>query len=202
MPLGDSITESSDGHASYRYYLWQHLMKAGHRVDFVGSQRGIPGGKLRYDDFDQDHEGHSGWRADEILLNVKGWATSAQPDIVLIHLGHNDLWQGESVTSTVEDLGAIIDTLRQVNPAVNILLAQLIPSTIPKFNTITTLNQAIAQLASKKTMTQSPVLLVDQFTGFNPPSETWDGVHPNDAGEARMADRWAVAVEQVLATVF
>src|SRR5437867_9543180 len=28
MPLGDSITESSEGHASYRYYLWQHLMES------------------------------------------------------------------------------------------------------------------------------------------------------------------------------
>ena len=202
MPLGDSITESSEGHASYRYYLWQHLMESGHRVDFVGSQHGVSGRKLRHDDFDQDHEAHSGWRADEILVNLKGWATSTQPDIVLIHLGHNDLWQGESVTSTVEDLSAIIDTLRQVNPKVKILLAQIIPSTLPKFNTITTLNQEIAKLASTKTMIQSPVALVDQFTGFNPSSETWDGVHPNDSGEVRMADKWNVVLESVLDTVF
>ena len=37
MPLGDSITQSSTGLNSYRYYLWHLLLNHGYHVDFVGA---------------------------------------------------------------------------------------------------------------------------------------------------------------------
>ena len=33
--------------------------------------------------------------------------------------------------------------------------------------------------------------MVDQWTGFNTATDTGDGVHPNDAGDRKMADRWS-----------
>ncbi|MDP3984815.1 MAG: hypothetical protein Q8Q52_07440 [Acidimicrobiia bacterium] len=66
MPLGDSITEGKVGEATYRYFLWHDLFGAGRAVDFVGSLIGVKGGEPKYADFDQDHEGHSGNRADQI----------------------------------------------------------------------------------------------------------------------------------------
>jgi lysophospholipase L1-like esterase len=41
------------------------------------------------------------------------------------------------------------------------------------------------------------VILVDQFTGF-PTSELGDGVHPNQAGYARMAGVWYEAIKSYL----
>jgi len=76
MPLGDSITESQTGFASYRYWLWHQLQDFGFCVDFVGSQSGV-NGTPKFPDFDQDHEGHTGWRTDQVLAQVGGWATSA-----------------------------------------------------------------------------------------------------------------------------
>src|SRR5262245_29316 len=63
MPLGDSITESSTGHASYRYWLWNSLADAGYQVDFVGSEQppGVLPGPARYPGFDPNHEAHSGY---------------------------------------------------------------------------------------------------------------------------------------------
>src|SRR5262245_44458398 len=188
MPLGDSITQSFTPHNSYRYYLWHLLIDKGYHVDFVGSRNGVGGGPPASTDFDMDHEGHAGLRADEILAQVQVWATAASPDFVLLHIGTNDLSQTQSVASTVSDIGDIIDVLRMVNPRIHILLAQLIAKTgVPA---IAVLNGRLAALVADKEQAESPIVLVDQYTGFDPTTMTFDGTHPNDVGETRMADRW------------
>ncbi len=201
MPLGDSITTSVTGNASYRYYLWQHFQSAGYQVDFVGSQYGVYGGPPLYTDFDQDHEGHWGWRVDEILANIDAWANAFQPDIVLIHLGHNDLWQGQGVSGTVDELAQLIDVLRLVNPTVQILVAQVIPSTESALAELPSLNAQIPAMAAAKTTSQSLVIVVDQYSEFDATLDTWDGVHANAAGEQKMADRWFAWLARLLSPV-
>src|SRR5690606_19865055 len=56
------------------------------------------------------------------------------------------------------------------------------------------LNERIVALAAAKTTAASPVVLVDQYTGFNPAQDTYDGLHPNAQGEAKMAARWRQAI--------
>ena len=188
MPLGDSITASNKGLNSYRYYLWHLLLEQGYHIDFVGSQHGVGNGPPANPDFDMDHEGHAGWRADEILAQIQAWATAASPDFVLIHVGTNDLSQGQSVTSTVSDIGGIIDVLRTVNPHIRILLAQLIAKTgVPS---IAVLNGNLPALVADKQRAESPIVLVDQQTGFDSTTMTYDGTHPNAVGDSRMAVRW------------
>ena len=78
--LGDSITngnasgvvpDNSAFYVSYRKPLWDRLKAAGYVVDddvFVGSL--ITGDAVA--DFDPDHDGQRGWRADEINLPTLG----------------------------------------------------------------------------------------------------------------------------------
>src|SRR5947208_9439666 len=68
MPLGDSITEGTQVPGGYRIGLWQRLAAGGYRVDFVGSQYNGPSNLG-----DHDHEGHPGWRIDQIDANITGW---------------------------------------------------------------------------------------------------------------------------------
>src|SRR4051812_39308740 len=165
MPLGDSITNAETGHASYRYWLWNDLVDNGYtNVDFVGSQTGVLNGPPLFPDFDQNHEGHWGFRADEILAQIGGWASTAHPDIVLMHLGTNDMFQGQSVSSTITELGSIIDTVRQSNPNVTFLMAQVI-SSVNSPSQLQALNAAIPGLAAQKNTAQSRVITVDQWTG-------------------------------------
>ena len=195
MPLGDSITESSKGLNSYRYYLWHLLIDKGYHVDFVGSKHGVGNGPPANPDFDMDHEGHSGWRADEILNHIQDWATAASPDVVLLHIGTNDICQRQSVASTVNDISGIIDVLRTVNPRIRVLLAQLINSSnCPP----AALNAKLPALVADKNRQESPIVLVDQFTGFDPATMTYDGTHPNAVGDSRMADRWFEQLVPVL----
>lgn len=55
---------------------------------------------------------------------------------------------------------------------------------------VVALNNAIPGWASGKTTSQSPIYVVDQWTGFSTSSDTSDGVHPNNAGNVKISDRW------------
>jgi lysophospholipase L1-like esterase len=190
MPLGDSITASSVGLPSYRYFLWHLAVNHGYHIDFVGSLRGVLRGPPANADFDMDHEGHGGFSADHISNGIVQWASADLPDIVLLHIGTNDLHEFQGVQSTVADIGSIIDRLRTVNPNIRILVAQLIASSNPRHKDIPALNAQLPALVSAKNSVESPLVLVDQFTGFDPTTMTTDGFHPNAIGESRMADRW------------
>ncbi|MBN8233395.1 cellulose-binding protein [Corallococcus macrosporus] len=201
MPLGDSITQGAAGHASYRCQLWRKLISNGYRADFVGTlSTGYLGENTcsaRW--FDRDHEGHWSYRAEQVLANISNWAASTQPDLVLIHLGTNDTYHDQPEDSTVLELEQIIDRLRVVNPRVKVFLAQLTPtsSAIASLK-LQSLNQRIPLLAEAKSTEESPVYVVDQWTGFVPSTDTYDGVHPNSLGEEKMAERWYQAIRDHL----
>ena len=70
------------------------------------------------------------------------------------------------------------------------------------------LNAAIPAWAASLTTAASPITVVDQWTGFDDPHELWfvagaatdtyDGVHPNDAGNVKIANRWYPSVSATL----
>lgn len=196
MPLGDSITQAFNGTPSYRWYLWQKLQDAGFATDFVGSQMGAANGDPPNFDFDQDHEGHSGWTADQIAANAAAWAAEFQPDIVLMHAGSNDAEQHQSTDGTINDLRNIINAIRSVDPNVIFLVAQLIPDAVNNAG-IDDLNSRIPALVSSMDSSQSRVILVDLHTGFSG-SDTFDGVHLTSSGENKMAQRWFDALSDLL----
>jgi lysophospholipase L1-like esterase len=199
MPLGDSITQADSQHDSYRRPLWLKLKSSGFDIDFVGSQTSHHRGPPPNQDFDMDHEGHWGWRADEVLGRVGEWADTELPDIVLLHLGTNDVLQSQSTASTIDEMGQIIDRIRAAKTDVTILLAQLIPVDNPGRNAaIRSLNEDILKLAESKTNEHSPIRVVDQFSGFDPRLDTYDGLHPNPGGEEKMAQTWFSVLQQIL----
>ena len=123
--------------------------------------------------------------------------------MALIHLGTNDVLQGQSNSSTREELRTIINDLRSANANVTIFLARVIPCDPaggnPAFGTrcsvdIPNLNGEISALAASETTAQSPVLTVDMHSGF---SLAWlrDHVHPDPQGDQFMASHWKAAFE-------
>jgi acyl-CoA thioesterase-1 len=200
MPLGDSITQGDAKFGSYRRPLWHMLRKSGYNVDVVGSMRlHYPHDEPLIPDYDMDHEGHRGWRAEHILAGIEGGARIDGPDIALIHLGTNDLFHRQESSGTIDELRRIILGLRERNPRVRVLLAQIIPvddevgrSEIEKLNAL------LPALAAELNTPRSPVVPVDQFTDFDPREDTFDGVHPNERGNLKMAERWHDALIPLL----
>jgi lysophospholipase L1-like esterase len=192
MPLGDSITEGGGGYATYRYWLQKDLEKIGVAVDFVGSQSGSHWGKPRFSDFDPDHEGHWGWTSGQVRKRIDEWAAAARPDVVLLHLGTNDLAAQPDVIP--ENLAAIIASLRKANPRVTIFVARLIPVREFPPESLDRVNASIEGMANEQSKAESRVIVVPQDAGFDAAADTVDGVHPNETGERKMAKRWFEAL--------
>jgi len=194
LPLGDSITRGNNSHWTYRRNLEAALAGANCSFDMVGSQFGPasgPGSPL----VDRDHEGHSGFRTDEILAGLSQWLPGNEPDWALIHVGTNDVLQGASITVARTNISGMIDMLRDANPNVGILLAQMIPNLPANEAAVAALNDAIVALAAEKNMPSvSPVFMVDHYSGYSTFTHNYDQIHPNDAGEAMMAERWFQAL--------
>ncbi|MBI4832209.1 MAG: cellulose-binding protein [Candidatus Lindowbacteria bacterium] len=210
LPLGDSITQADANHLGYRYRLWIKLIDAGVNFDFVGSSddnyfRNPEWPPYKGRTFDRDHEGHWGWCADEILNGPAGdeknkllvWLQGYTPDIVLMHLGSNDVFHFQDAAETAGELAEIINVLRADNNRVIILLAKIIPTKSLGANEgIEELNTQIEKMAGKMTADQSPVVIVDQYAGFKPEADIYDSIHPNQSGEEKMAAKWFEAIRK------
>lgn len=59
---------------------------------------------------------------------------------------------------------------------------------------IQSLNSAIVPWAQGLNNTASPIWVVDQYTGFSNTADLRDGIHPNDAGDRKMASVWYPAL--------
>jgi len=189
FPLGDSITRGRTDHWSYRRDLEASLIGAGCSFDFVGTQStpsSGPGEPL----IDRDNEGHSGLRTDEIRARLHNWLPGHEHDWALVHVGTNDVLQATSIAAARSNISKIIDLLRGANPNVGILLAQVIPNLPANEAAVVALNDEIASLAAQKDTPASPVILVDHYSGYSTFDDNYDQIHPNDAGEAIMAQRW------------
>jgi hypothetical protein len=202
-PYGNSITQAASDHQSYRYPLWKKLIDANISFDFVGSMNTNFGGSPARADykgkkFDPDHEGHWGWRADELLRDMEKWLANYTPDMVLFHIGTNDCIQNQDVNSTISELTQIVTKLRNDNKNVVIFMATLIPCN-QVASRINDLNSKIKTLATQLNTQQSPIVLVDQNSGIVS-SDQYDGIHPGPTGEEKMAQKWFDAISKYLAT--
>jgi lysophospholipase L1-like esterase len=208
LPLGDSITQGNVSTRSYRYNLWRKLTDARIDFDFVGTlNTNVDGKNPPWPDyagktFDRDHEGRWGWYTDLFLQkeNLPAWLRKYTPDIVLLHLGTNDVFRESGTGETVTKLRKIIELLQADNPRVTILLAKLIGSTSKRNPQIQELNAEMQTLAAAASTQTSRVVVVDHNTGFDftPGVDTYDGTHPNAAGEEKMAQRWFDAIIKVV----
>ncbi|MEH0416908.1 GDSL-type esterase/lipase family protein [Streptomyces sp. B21-083] len=198
MPLGDSITGSP---GCWRAMLWNSLQSAGYtNIDFVGTlnQQGCAQAH------DGDNEGHGGEQvtavADQNLLPARLSAT--RPDIVVMHFGTNDVWSSITPDRVLAAYTTLVRQMRESNPDMKILVAQLIPLNPDNCTgcaqRVVDLNARIPDWARTTSTSRSPVTVVDQWTGFDTATDTYDGVHPSDAGNQKIAARWYPALSALL----
>ena len=122
-----------------------------------------------------------------------------------MHFGTNDVWSAIPPARILEAYTAIVEDLRDLNPDAVILVAQIIPLHPDASFRCTDcpqraidLNAEIPGWAAELTTEQSPIHVVDQHTGFDPALDTYDGVHPDEDGDAKIAATWFAALEEVL----
>ena len=196
MPLGDSITGSP---GCWRALLWQMLPAA--RVDFVGT---LPPQGCGFP-YDGENEGHGGYLATNVANQnlLVDWLAATHPDVVMMHFGTNDVWSNLPTATILAAFTKLVAQMRASNPRMKILVAQIIPmnpaSCTECGQRVVDLNAAIPGWASSQTTAASPITVVNQWTGFSTATDTGDGVHPNDAGNSKIANRWYPAVQSAIA---
>lgn len=198
MPLGDSITGSP---GCWRALLWNRLQEAGiTEVDFVGTLPPQGCGVAH----DGDNEGHGGALVTNVARQdqLVGWLAATRPDVVMMHFGTNDVWSNVPTATILDAYTTLVQQMRASNPAMRVLVAQIIPMAPATCGEcaqrVVALNDAIPGWAAGISTAQSPVVVVDQWTGFSTAADTYDGVHPNASGDRKIADRWFPALAEIL----
>jgi hypothetical protein len=193
LPLGDSITDGIGFSGGYRVELFNKATMDGHDITFVGGSMNGPSmvaGKT----FPKSHEGHSGWTISQIDGITPAPALDPKPHIVLLHIGTNDMYQ--MPTGAPDRLGTLIEQIVTTLPDALLVVSNIIP--FPQgASAVTTYNAAVPGIVNTRISAGKHIILVDQFKDF-PTSELGDGVHPNQAGYARMAGVWYAAIESYL----
>ena len=189
LPLGDSITDGFNVPGGYRIGLWQRLAAGAYTVDFVGSSANGPAALA-----DHDHEGHSGWRIDQLDVNIVAWLQARAPRTVLLHIGTNDMNQNHDVANAPARLSALIDKIRATSPGVELFVATITPeSDATREARVRAYNAAIPGIVAQK----GPLThLVDMHSALTT-ADLADGVHPNATGYDKMAARWYDALRAV-----
>ena len=196
MPLGDSITEGTQVPGGYRIGLWQRMAAGGYRVDFVGSQFNGPSSLG-----DHDHQGHPGWRIDQIDANVSGWLRNTTPRTVLLHIGTNDILQNYNVSGAPGRLSALIDRITSAVPSADVFVATIIPlANSGQENAARAFNATIPGMVQSKVAAGKRVHLVDMHAALGT-ADLIDGVHPTAGGYDKMAATWYTALRSVPGTI-
>jgi lysophospholipase L1-like esterase len=195
MLLGDSITKGILGSTpigGFRDDLDFLLTDAGGEYDFVGTLNDGVG-------FDADHEGHGGFTVDMILANIDSFLNVEDPEIILIHLGTNDISANQGISSTVNEMDSLLDRIYLYNPAMIVHLSALIPrndSTGTEKDSLTTeLNSRYLDLVIDWGDAGYDIKYVDHNTAFRR-EPNWaveylfDHVHPTNEGYQVMAETY------------
>jgi lysophospholipase L1-like esterase len=186
MPLGDSITDGMKVAGGYRSDLWQLMSADGYAPNFVGSRTSGPA-QLG----DRAHEGHPGWRIDQLKATVRGWLLRYRPQIVLLHIGSNDIIQNYRLATAPRRLGALVDRITTVLPGVRLYVATIVPFADPiREARATQYNAAISEVVARKAAANHGVHLVDLHSALTAADLSSDGVHPDSGGFSKMAARW------------
>lgn len=193
LPLGDSITwgQGSPTDSSYRAPLWKLVAgQSRYAVRFVGSQ-------VSGDLPEPENEGHRGYTINRIYENVDAWMAAARPDVVLLHIGINDLNRKIDVAHAPDRLAVLVDRIYADRPGVSIVMMGLIPTT----------PTLVAQAAAYNEKAQA-LGVVERLRGrafrYVPapaltPADRVDHLHPNDAGYRRMAEAFFPALSRTVA---
>ena len=226
LPVGDSITSGFQGQPSYREELVSRLDESGCSPVTRGSQ---PNSTNPW-----PHEGYSGHRADHFIngfaanpgidVTLGLYSAPADPvDVVLVHIGTNDMIWQQSVSSTLTEIDDIIDSIKQNSPSSKIYLANGVPLYIDEdttgnnrlnsgtdsdndgfFDVPDNFADDLASGIENAYANDPDVIVVDVRTGFRPTDMVSDGIHPSeddssdprsDSGEHHIAVVFAAALE-------
>ncbi|QOV90306.1 SGNH/GDSL hydrolase family protein [Humisphaera borealis] len=224
LPLGDSITWGYEDKklptGGYRSRLYDKLAAAGAGFTYAGSENDPFDSSLQAPKLTR-HEGHGAFRTDQVAGNLLGVAPGSNvssnngghwldgtashpainPQIVLLHIGTNDILQKIAPATAAANLDSIIKTLTDARPTAKIFVSTIIPTLdATKMTALKQYNDLLKQVVAKYKALGKKVTLVDMYTQFvdatgAPRASLFsDSVHPTRAGYDKIGDAWSAAI--------
>ncbi len=146
---------------------------------------------------DSNHEGHDGEDSDFILTNVSGFLNANNADIVLLHIGTNDIAVAANISGIRDNISGICETIWGWGVAsgidTRIILAQITnwSGVTTSFGLDTTaLNDLLQTLGDDFAIAGNKITVVDMENALIYPDDIVDNVHPTASGFDKMAAVW------------
>ncbi|PBP16288.1 hypothetical protein BUE80_DR012963 [Diplocarpon rosae] len=146
---------------------------------------------------DNENEGWPGHVIDQ-TYSMADHCVAFQPNVVLLHVGSNDMSGNKDVANAHTRLARVIDKLFSSIPGVTIIASTLLPRSDATIEARTKIyNQNIVAMVHERQRAGKKLLYVDF-------SSTWfslsdllqsDGQHPTDAGYSKMAYVWHQGIQ-------
>lgn len=228
MALGNSLTVGENGEPNpdlqlppeqlvgYRYGLKYLLQQAGYSVDFVGSQSngsvffsdcqhaGIGGSRDQYVER-LLKDGYDERNGVQILNPPRYYLDEYNPDIILLHVGTNDVTHEEDLI-TNQRVSAILDLIDQyeirADKEVTVFLALIINRRLPCIagsgcQTTRNWNAFLESMAQTRINNGDKIVIVDMendagivYTNEDFYANDPEGIHLNSNGYGKMAALW------------
>ena len=197
LPLGDWITTGVGAAGGYRVGLYSRLAQAGYVVDFVGTKTSNPATGLP----DRDHEGHNGFRMDQMAAGLDFWLDAdPDPDVVLLLIGTNDFAQNHDLANATNRLENLIVRVAVARPQARIVVSNLLLRTDDAWTDgviQSQFNPYIPGIVARQAALGRRVSFVD-LRSLVGAGDLSDGVHPNASGYAKLAAGWFGAITKVI----
>jgi len=198
LPFGDSITFGTSTPANipggYRVELFTKAVTAAQRITFVGDPRQANGPTTAAGmPFPRDNAGYPGFTIAQVTAdNTFNPAFTTTPDIVLLHIGTNDI-RGSDAQSMADRLSTLIDKIVMRAPNALVVVAKIIRLVGANVDPYNALIPGVVQTK----VSQGKHVIVADLNGPMPTLST-DGIHPNQAGYNTMGDTWYAAISSYL----
>lgn len=198
MALGDSITRGigQDGtvYSGYRTKLDQYLrygaVPSGFNYRWVGSMESEP--RIGF-----DHEGHGGWTIDQIYDNITAWQKTYSPDVILLHIGTNNITDGELAATVSAKLAKLLARIRQNQSYVRVFVARIIDVGTGVSKSQQDRNAAYASATYATTVAAGTRFYTVDMRGIGGEA-LYDYHHPNRFGYTKMAYLWYEVMRGIL----
>jgi hypothetical protein len=210
--VGDSMTVGAAGDYTWRYRMWQHLCSLGEPFSVVGPRDGLydraADAAVSADYADPSFPPHArrhlaGWGEGWLHLApvIGDVVREHRPDVLLISLGLIDLGFYTDAGQTAANVERFIAVARTAAPRLRMVLLPVIPNTRadldPGFaDQCAELNTRMAKAVAQHDSPASPLLLASRPAGYDILLDTYDGTHPNAAGEHKLAAAFADSMYQ------